>query len=140
MTRRKSRPVRAPLGRRLRLEIPKQYIEEGYVYRVVNDEPGRLDDFVDHGWEFVKKQGSKDGDGIDSNLSFYVGLNIDGSPKLAYGMKIQQEWYDEDQKTKQAENDLVDESIRAGSTNVPNAYTPNQPSPTVVESPVKIGS
>jgi len=140
MTRRKSRPVRKPLGHRARLEIPEKYIEAGYVYRVVNDEPGRLEDFQAAGWEFVKRSTTVDGDGLDSNLSFFVGTKADGADKYGYAMRIDEDWYKEDQISKQSEVDLVDDAIRSGTTNVPNAYTPNQPSTTVTESPVKMGN
>ena len=138
MTRRKSRPKRKPLGTRSRLDVPEKYREPGNVYRVVNNTPGRLDDFLEAGWDFVKKDRASEGIGLDSALSFHVGVDAAGQPMRAYAMYTSQEWYDEDQAAKQVVNDQVDEAIRGGVTNVQNAYTPGQAEPKLTEAPVTL--
>jgi hypothetical protein len=140
MTRRKSRPARGAMGNTARLIIPKDLKEEGYVYRIVNDTPGRLDMFVEHGWEFISRRDMKASDGLGSKLQFHVGTTAENVPLKAYGMKIQQEWYDEDKLEKSAANDRVDESIRAGVEGIGNAYTPGQGTTEVTQSPVTIDS
>ena len=138
MTARKGRTRRKPLGTRAKLEIPEKYIEAGYVYRVVNDTPGRLEDFQEAGWEFVKRSDSEVDDGSGSNLSFHVGVGADKKPLRAFAMRIKKEWFDEDQAAKQDEVNATDAAIRGGTEGVPNAYTPGQASATVTNDVVTI--
>ena len=138
MTARKGRTRRKPLGTRAKLEIPEKYIEAGYVYRVVNDTPGRLEDFQEAGWEFVKRSDSEVDDGSGSNLSFHVGVGADKKPLRAFAMRIKKEWFDEDQAAKQEELDAKQAVILGGVEGVPHAYTPGQASATVTENPVTV--
>jgi hypothetical protein len=126
------------MGTTARLQIPKDLQEEGWVYRIVNDTPGRLDMFVEHGWQFLDRREGNKSDGLGSKLEYHVGTGTNNKPLKAYAMCIQQEWYDEDQLKKAAETDRVDESIRAGVEGVENSYTPGQALPTVTEKPVTI--
>lgn len=137
MSRRKSRPKRKPIGTRLKLDAPQK---EGYVRRYVNDDPGRLDQFTEAGWEFVRKSDAPDsqGDGVGSRISQHVGVHPSGEPKRAYLMEIDKDWYDEDQVEKAKVADQIDEVINAGVHGVPNAYTPGQAAPTVTEAPVTL--
>jgi len=122
MSRRKSRPKRGSMG--LEAQLYAEQID-GLVARWVNDKPGRLDNFVEHGWEFrLKKGASEKGDGIDARISKFVGNQKDGTPMRAYLMDIDIDWYDEDQADKQQVNDRVDEVIEAGVEGVANSYIP----------------
>ena len=129
MSRRKSRPARGPLdGHNKKLHAEQI---DGLVGRWVNDEPGRLEQYHERGWEYRTKKGSPDydkGSGLDSRISRFVGYHKDNSPMRAYLMDIHQEWYDEDQATKQKINDQVDEVIKAGVEGVDNSYIPKSSS------------
>jgi len=90
----------------------------GYQLRWVNDEGGRLEEFKARGYEFVEKKTQKVGDGdvsqrgsVDSRTRVLVGTHEDGSPKYGYLMKQRQEWYDEDQRAKQAPIDELEQTM-----------------------------
>ena len=138
-TRRKSRTARKPMGDRSKLKIPESYIEEGFVNRVVNDEPGRLEAFKEAGWDFITRRDAKDNEGLGSVLSFFSGVTETNKTGRSYAMRINQDWYDEDQLAKAAVNNLVDDSIRGGVEGVDNAYTPNQSTAGITKDPVTIG-
>lgn len=116
--------TRRPMGvPRKKLEVPEI---KGYHVHVINDTAGRLQAALDGGYEFVEPQdapGFGSGDVVPGNsdlgkrVSRIVGKNGDGSPLRAYVMKIRLEWYDEDQKRKDAVNDKTDEAIRGGQVN-----------------------
>ena len=136
---RESRPVRKPMGEVVKLEIPAKYIEKGFVHRIVNDEPGRLERFQEAGWEYIHRHDSQDHDGLGSVLSYFTGATLTNLEGKSYAMRIQESWYNEDQDAKQkAGPDLVDDSVRAGVEAVPHAYTPGQATAEVVKSPVTI--
>ncbi len=136
---REGRPARKRMSEVVKLEIPSQYIEKGYVHRIVNDEPGRLDRFTEAGWEFIHRHNSQDHDGLGSVLDYFTGVTLTNQEGKSYAMRIKEDWYNEDQAAKQKEGpDLVDESVRRGVESVPHAYTPGQPAAEVVRSPVTI--
>ena len=106
------RKSRVPVsGNRDILTISNQ--EAGYVYRWVNDSPGRIEMFKQGGWELVTHNtevGDRTADtsrGTDSLVTKAVGNDI-----TAYAMRIKKEWYDEDQAAKQAEVDRSEESMK----------------------------
>lgn len=80
--------------------------DPNYMYRVVNDFPGRIESFKAAGWEIVKGavndtysgKGRKEVDPGGSALRLRV------NPNNAYQdgvlMRIKKEWYDEDQRAK----------------------------------------
>lgn len=88
-----------------------------------NDQDGRIERAQDAGYEFVTPEevvgvgdrevhsGNTD---IGSKVSRAVGRTESNHEIRAYLMKLRREWYDEDQREKQKQNDLVDEAIRAG--------------------------
>lgn len=94
----------------------------GYHLHILNDYPGRIDEAVSKGYEFVSpgEVGGTSVNVVDHNtdigdkVRFLVGRNEQGGPLYAYLMKIRQEWYDEDQAELQKRNDLIDTSIRKG--------------------------
>jgi hypothetical protein len=103
---------------RISREIP------GYHTHIFNDSPGRIEQALDVGYEFVSPDEvggtatnvtSRNTD-IGDKVRFLVGV-VDNQPQYAYLMKIKQEFYDEDQAVLQAKNDLTDEAIRGGRMN-----------------------
>ena len=95
---------------------------EGYALRVFNDMPGRLQDALEGGWEFVKPSevdsvrnnvvsGNTD---IGEKIRFLVNPTANENQQHGYLMKIKQEWFDEDQGTLQAKNNIIDDAIRGG--------------------------
>ena len=99
LRKRESRPVRKPMSDRAKLQIPDKYIEEGFVYRIVNDEPGRLDMFQEAGWEFVKRHDSEDHAGLGSTITYFTGVTQTNKEGQSYAMRIKKAWYNEDQLT-----------------------------------------
>jgi len=107
---------RVPLGTpRTKLTFTGK--EPGYVYRVVNDDPGRLQAAVNGGYEFVVDEKSVLGEDVENTREMGAkvtrnvgGLNQQGQPRKGYLMKIRQDWYDEDQQAKQ---DAIDEKEKA---------------------------
>ena len=95
---------------------------EGYHLHIFNDSPGRIQQALDAGYEFVTPDevgGTKENvvsrnTDLGDKVRFLVGRNEEGSALYAYLMKIKQEWYEEDQGTLEQKNSLVDEAIRAG--------------------------
>jgi hypothetical protein len=87
-----------------------------YVYRWINDEPGRIivktkqDD-----WDMVPQNGVKeDSTELGDRVSIVVGTMPDGSPKRAYLCRKLKTYYDEDKATEQAALDEQLEQLRRG--------------------------
>ena len=102
----------------------KRLIEAGYHPHILNDIPGRIDQAVANGYEFVSPS---EVDGIGTNVisrntdlgdkvRFLVGSTERGEALYAYLMKIKKEWWDEDQAILQGRNDKIDDAIRKGKT------------------------
>lgn len=95
---------------------------EGYHLHIFNDTPGRVEQALDVGYEFVKLDEvggvatnvvSRNTD-IGDKVRFLVGTTANNEPQYAYLMKIQTEFYEEDQNVLQAKNNNVDDAIRGG--------------------------
>lgn len=102
--------MRIPLGGKRDMLSVKD-TPDGYVDRIVNDLPGRIDRFKDAGYELVESAqlGSSHVDGSQSE-SGVVSKDV-GKGQTAYLMRQRKEFFDEDQAAKQqkildAENDL----------------------------------
>lgn len=132
------RQRRVPMGGfRRKLSIAPDLKEQGFQYRWVNDVPGRLDDFKNAGYEFVTKEKvpvvGEDGvvirEGVDSRMSQMVGVNRDNSPMYAYLMRQRKEYYDEDQKAKEADIKAKESSILQGADahGAPDRKDPSKP-------------
>jgi hypothetical protein len=99
----RSKPTRQPLGKRDRLSF-RGKMDEGYNYRVINDEKSRLSDALEGGYEFVESEESLGDDkaakpsAMGSKVSHPVGNNTTG-----YLMRIPIEFYNEDQAAKDAD-------------------------------------
>lgn len=95
----------------------------GYVLHGFNDSPGRIEQALEGGWEFVHPDEvggtkvnvvSRNTD-LGDKVRWLVGRTEDGQDgQYAYVMKIKQEWYDEDQSTMQAKVNLIDDAIQHG--------------------------
>lgn len=99
------RQARVPLGTpQQKLQAPSR---RGYVRRWINDMDNRIAMARQGGYEHVKEE-----DGSEKRV--HVGTKRDGSPMFGYLMEIREEFYNEDQARKQAENDRIDAAIRRG--------------------------
>lgn len=121
-TRRERTPFSAS---RKRLEV--RYVDKDFENKFhahwFNDQDGRVERAQEAGYEFVTPQevvgvgerevhsGNTD---LNSKVSRVVGRADGNQPIRAYLMKLQRDWYEEDQAKKQEANDLVDKAIRAG--------------------------
>lgn len=95
---------------------------EGYHLHIFNDTPGRIEQALSVGYEFVNPNEvggtavnvvSRNTD-IGDKVRFLVGTDANNEPLYAYLMKIQQEFYEEDQNALQERVDAVDAAIRGG--------------------------
>ena len=109
---RPKRESRVPFGvARTKLEVPMTL--EGYHLHWVNDSAGRIQEAQRGGYSFVEPkevQAPEDG----SQVKRLVGKNEDGSAMYAYLMKIENEFYNEDQQMIQSEVDRFDSAIKRG--------------------------
>lgn len=82
-------------GKKLKLEVKEK--DPGFRYRFVKDDKaGRIEEFQQAGYEVVKKA-----DGTpDKRL---VGVDQHGQPRYDFLMKQKEEYYQEDQRAKEAE-------------------------------------
>ncbi len=93
------RPARIPVGSGNKLEFEGK--DPDYMYRVVNDNPGRLAMFLQAGYEFctdekrVIDKGIAEGSQVDTRIIVNSGNGI-----KSYLMRIPKEFYDEDQANK----------------------------------------
>jgi len=125
-TKSNARKERVPFGAaRLRLTAPQR---PGYKRRWVNDVGGALEQAQDGWYEFVTDDGLKIGEtavgsgnqDLGSRVSRIVGTLRNGQPQRAYLMEIKDEYYQEDQETKQKRLDVTDNQIRGGTFNPDN--------------------
>src|SRR3990167_2564154 len=87
--------------------------DPNYFYRWVNDTPGRIDRFLQAGYEVVNHEAEVGEKTVDraSKLGSAVTM-VRGSATLVL-MRIPLEWYNEDQAAKQEEIDSLEASMRA---------------------------
>jgi len=110
-----NRPKRVPLHEQRNSKLEVSNLDPKFVYRWVNDKPGRIESFKLAGWtiatgeETVIYKQAGDASSIGSGLK----QNVNSNPELASQailMKIPKEFYDEDQKVKQVEVDQIAKS------------------------------
>ncbi len=104
-----SRPRRTPIGRRNRLSVENK--DPNYVYRIVNDVDGRVQDMIDRDYELVLDAtvGDKRVDAI-SSLGSAKQISV-GKGLQAVVMRKRKDWHDEDQALKQKEIDDLEASM-----------------------------
>lgn len=112
-----SRVRRTPVGRRNVLTITGK--EPGYQYRIVNAEGGRVQEFLDNGWEVVERDSVRVGDkrvGAASSEGTAAEVQV-GQGMKAIVLRIKDEWYQEDQAEKQAHIDTLEKATKAEALN-----------------------
>lgn len=104
-----SRPRRTPIGRRNKLSVENK--DPNYVYRIVNDIDGRVQDMIDRDYEIVldAKVGDKRVDSV-SSLGSATQIAV-GKGVKAIVMRKRRDWHDEDQALKQKEIDDLEASM-----------------------------
>lgn len=107
----RSKPTRTPLGARNVLTF--RGLEKGFTYRIINDQDDRLVRAQEAGYEFVtsdEKLGDKkvaEATKIGSKVQKQVGGGVTG-----YLMRIKDEWYQEDQESKQAKISSMENAMK----------------------------
>lgn len=108
-----TRTRRTPInGTRNRLNVRGQ--EPGYVYRIVNDIDDRIQTLQEMGYEIVTDKNVTVGDKRIANPTQEgspVKVSV-GQGVQAYVMRQKKEWFDEDQKTKNAKNDELEAQMK----------------------------
>ena len=119
MEKRLPREKRTPInGTRNILTIRGQ--EPGYRYRIVNDDSDRIPMLQEQGYELVQDASITVGDRRIANPTKEgspVQVSVGGGQK-GFVMRIKEEWYQEDQKTKQKAVDDLDESMKANAKKI----------------------
>lgn len=125
---------RIPFGaHRSKLQVEDKI--DGYVLRWFNDVDGRVQRALNGGWEPVHHkevprlgEGELHGDNSDLNSGVSKVVSRGKSDVIrAKLMKIKEEWYNEDQETKEEVNRRTDDAIRQGAPGgnvVQNQYVP----------------
>lgn len=106
-----TRPKRTPINKRDILSVKGK--EPGYHYRIVNDTGDRVQSFMEAGYEMVEAKNVVIGDKRINNSApegSKAQVSVGGGQK-AFLMRIKQEWYDEDQATKQQEVNQLEQSM-----------------------------
>lgn len=107
------RPSRIPFGvPRSKLEVPLDV--PGYHLHWINDEEGRLAEAQRGAYTFVKPSEIGDTASEESQVKRLVGTTSQGTPLYAYLMKLEDEFYEEDQKALTSVADEFDRAIRRG--------------------------
>lgn len=105
------RVKRTPIGQRNKLTVLGK--DPSYEYRIVNDTGDRIGQFQEAGWELVDAADVKIGDrrvDVASSEGSKAQISV-GSGQKAFVMRIQKDWYQEDQVIKQREVDLTEQSM-----------------------------
>lgn len=106
------RAKRTPLGvQRLKLQASQR---PGFVRRWINDDGSRTQAALQGGYEFVRKDGQASTTDIGEAVSQIVGKAESGNPMRAYLMEIREDWFTEDQATKQELINATEKQIRRG--------------------------
>ena len=106
------RVKRTPVSGRNRLTV--QGKDPNYVYRIVNDEEDRIARFQEGGYELLQDEAVKVGDkraNQTSSEGSVKQLSVGGGKK-AFVMRIRKDWYEEDQKAKQAQVDAIEATTK----------------------------
>lgn len=106
------RVKRTPVSGRNRLTV--QGKDPNYVYRIVNDEEDRIARFQEGGYELLQDEAVKVGDkraNQTSSEGSVKQLSVGGGKK-AFVMRIRRDWYEEDQKAKQAQVDALEATTK----------------------------
>ena len=113
--------LRVPLGAKRDI-LNVQDTPEGYVDRIVNDVPGRIDRFKEAGYEIVE-EAQLGTSHVDGNQATQGAVTKDvGKGVTAVLMRQREDFYKEDQAAKQAKIDEAENAMRRKKVN-PNEST-----------------
>ena len=107
------RPKRTPISGRNVLTVTGK--EPGYVYRIVNDASDRIQQFLDAGYEKVAASDVQVGDKRINSASpegSVAQVSVGNFGEKAVVMRIREEWYKEDQQSKNAHVDQLEQTIK----------------------------
>lgn len=108
---------RSPLARKNVLTVSGK--EDGFQYRIVNDTEDRVAGLIEQGYEVVSSNKVEVGDKRVSKASpegSVMRMSVGGGQK-GLVMKIREDWYKEDQNTKQAYVAETERSAKKEATN-----------------------
>lgn len=91
--------------------------DPNYEYRWVKDLPGRIQRFLDGGWEIVVHEAQAGQRTVDSGSRLGSALTRQDGGFTLVAMRIPVEWYKQDQESKQKELDALEDSLRADGGN-----------------------
>lgn len=124
-----TRRRRAPVGGfKQKLDAPQR---AGYVRRWVDDNPVRINEMRELGYDFVQEQaatGAKRTDGLGSRISRMAGKRDDGSPHHLILMETPNEEYEIGRQEKEEALKPFEEALRAGADTtgrLQDAYKPS---------------
>jgi hypothetical protein len=109
-----------PMERKSRIPVsgPRDILtisnmDPNYKYRWVKDVPGRVQRFLDGGYEFVNHDAQVGQRAVDSGSRLGSALTRNDGGNVLVAMRIPLQWYNEDQEAKQAQIDALEDSMRA---------------------------
>jgi hypothetical protein len=86
--------------------------DPNYVYRWVKDLPGRIQRFLDAGYEIVNHEATVGQRAVDSGSRVGTAVTrLDGGNTLV-AMRQLREWYNEDQEAKQTQLNAMEDALR----------------------------
>lgn len=107
-----TRPKRTPISGRNVLTVKGKDLN--YEYRIVNDSGDRIEMFKDAGWELVDGKDVTVGDRrVDRTTAEGSKAQVSvGNGVKAFVMRIPKEYYEEDQKAKNAQIDALEQTMK----------------------------
>lgn len=106
----RKRPVRGSAGRRDILTVEGK--DSDFVYRIVNDTPGRVAEMKERGYELAEGEESFSSSLDDSTAAGSVKSKHVGGGMNAVLMRIPKDWYKEDQQMKQEHVDKLEQKTK----------------------------
>jgi len=115
---------------RLQIELNDELARQYHV-RWFNDQDDRINRATRAGWEFIYEHeldghvGDKEVHGNSTDLNNKVTKVVGKDGTVAFALKLNNEFWEEDQAEHARKNDLVDEAVRAGQSggaSVANQY------------------
>lgn len=91
--------------------------DPNYMYRWVKDLPGRIQRFLDGGYEIVNHAAQVGQRTVDSGSRLGSALTRQDGGSTLVAMRIPLEWYNEDQEAKMHQIDALEDSLRADGGN-----------------------
>lgn len=103
-----------------RTGVPAHLVaDKAYVYRRVNDDPGRVLDLWKRDWDVVMPDGSiLDEPGFTNSGAHLrvVGTQASGEPTKMILMRKRRDWYEDDERAKAERTVKIESSMKAGMT------------------------